>query len=373
VVEFGQDAQLHAQGGRGSFHCTRIVVAPAVDEGRGQTCETCRSTVRTPCDDAGSRASRQPTLQTPGSMPPVAPRCSTADNGVTVTLPKLAITGATGALGGRVARRLAECGVEQRLVVRDLSTAPSLTGATSVAAPSYADTRAMREALVGTRTLFLVSGREAEDRLQQHYSAIEAAAGAGVERIVYLSFVGAAPDATFTLARQHYATEERIRAAGVRYTFLRSSLYADCVPSMTGEDLVIRGPAGAGKVAWICRDDIAAVATTILLAGDEHDGQTYDDTGPESVSLAQTAEILGRVVNREVTYHAESMEEAWESRKRYGAPAWEVEGWVTSYAAVAMGEMDVVSDAVETITGTPAQDLDSFLRANPTLWKHFAG
>jgi uncharacterized protein YbjT (DUF2867 family) len=290
-----------------------------------------------------------------------------------MTLPDLAITGATGALGGRVARRLADRGVAQRLIVRDVSTAPSLAGAISVAAPSYADTAAMREALIGARTLFLVSGRESEDRLQQHWSAVEAAVGAGVERIVYLSFLGAAPDATFTLARQHYATEERIRAAGVRYTFLRSSLYADFVPFMAGDDLVIRGPAGTGKIAWICRDDIADVATTVLLAEDEHDGKTYDDTGPESVSLAQTADILGRVINREVTYHAESIAEAWESRRRWGAPAWEVEGWITSYVAVATGEMDVVSDAVETITGTPAQDLESFLSANPAMWEKFAG
>lgn len=249
-----------------------------------------------------------------------------------------------------------------------------MAGAISVAAPSYADTADMREALIGTRTLFFVSGREAEDRLQQHYSAIEAATGAGVERIVYLSFLGAAPDATFTLARQHYLTEERIRAAGVRYSFLRSSLYADFVPFMTGgDDLVIRGPAGTGKVAWICRDDIADVATTVLLAGDEHDGRTYDDTGPASLSLAQTAEILGRVINCDVSYHAESIDEAWESRKRWGAPAWEVEGWVTSYMAVATGEMDVVSDAVETITGRPAQDLEAFLSANPALWERRAG
>jgi NAD(P)H dehydrogenase (quinone) len=293
--------------------------------------------------------------------------------GVNLTLPALAITGATGALGGRVARRLAERGVAQRLIVRNVASGPSLAGAISVAAPSYADTAAMRDALIGARTLFLVSGRETEDRLQQHYSAIEAAAGAGVERIVYLSFLGAATDATFTLARQHYLTEERIRAAGVRYTFLRSSLYADFVPFMTGDDLVIRGPAGTGKVAWICRDDIADVATTVLLAGDEHDGRTYDDTGPESVSLAQTAEILGRVIKRDVTYHAESIDEAWESRKRWSAPAWEVEGWVTSYMAVATGEMDVVSDAVETITGRPAQDLEAFLIANPALWEKLAG
>jgi NAD(P)H dehydrogenase (quinone) len=91
------------------------------------------------------------------------------------------------------------------------------------------------------------------------------------------------------------------------------------------------------------------------------------------VSLAETAEILGRVIKRVVTYHAESIDEAWESRKRWSAPAWEVEGWFTSYTAVATGEMDVVSDAVETITGRPAQDLESFLSANPALWEKLAG
>jgi hypothetical protein len=76
-----------------------------------------------------------------------------------------------------------------------------------------------------------------------------------------------------------------------------------------------------------------------------------------------------RVIKRDVTYHAESIAEAWESRKKWGAPAWEVEGWITSYVAVATGEMDVVSDAVETITGRPAQDLEAFLSANPALWE----
>ena len=286
--------------------------------------------------------------------------------------PDLAITGSTGAIGGRVARRLADRGVAQRLVVRDVASAPVLTGSVPVAAPSYGDTAAMRDALAGATTLFLVSGRETKDRLQEHYSAVEAATAAGVARIVYLSFLGAAPDATFTLARQHHATEQRIRETGLRHTFLRSSLYADFVPFMTGKDLVLRGPAGNGRVAWISRDDISEVVVSVLLAGEQYDGQTFDDTGPQSHSLAETAEILSRVVNRPCSYHDETIDEAWESRRKYGAPDWEVEGWITSYAAVATGEMDIVSDAVERITGKPAQGLEPFLRANPDLWARIA-
>ncbi len=288
-------------------------------------------------------------------------------------LPELAITGATGALGGRVARRIAESRIAQRLVVRDLATAPTLAGAIPIAAPSYGDTAALRDALIGVRTLFLMSARETDDRLQQHHSAVEAAADAGVQRIVYLSFLAAAPAATFTLARQHYATEELIRETGMRYTFLRSSVYADLVPFIVGDDLVMRGPAGTGRVAFVSREDISRVVSAVLLAEDEHDGQTYDDTGPESISMAETAEILGRVINREVIYRNETVDEAWESRRESGASDWQVEGWITSYIAIAMGEMDIVSDAVEKITGEPALALEPFLRANLNLWEHLTG
>jgi uncharacterized protein YbjT (DUF2867 family) len=285
-------------------------------------------------------------------------------------LPGLAITGSTGEVGGRVATRIAGRGVEQRLLVRELDRAPDLSGATPVAAPHYGDGEAMRRALDGAHTLFLVSGREARDRLQQHISAVDAARAAGVERIVYLSFLGASPDATFTLARQHHATEEHIRASGARFTFLRNSLYADFVPYFTGGDGVIRGPAGNGAVSWICRDDIADTVVATILGSADHDGNTYDNTGPAAHTLGETAAILSEVTGRSLSYHQETVEEAWASRRPSGAPDWEIEGWVTSYVAIATGEMATVSDAVERVTGHPPQALEPFLRANPHLWAH---
>ncbi|HEX3325391.1 MAG TPA: SDR family oxidoreductase [Actinomycetota bacterium] len=286
-----------------------------------------------------------------------------------MALPELAVTGSTGEVGGRVARRLASKGIAQRLVVRDPLKAPVLNGAVGVGASSYGDTAAMTSALEGATTLFLVSGRETEDRLQQHLAAVDAAREAGVETIVYLSFLGAAPNATFTLARQHFATEEHIRDTGASFTFLRSSLYADFVPYFTGPDGVIRGPAGEGRVAWVTRDDIADVAVAVLLS-DGHEGRTYEMTGPEAFSMAATAGILSRVTGRPIAYHAETTEEAWASRRPSGAPDWEIEGWITSYAAVATGEMDVVTDAVQEVAGHPPQRLEPFLRAHSELWHH---
>jgi hypothetical protein len=71
-----------------------------------------------------------------------------------------------------------------------------------------------------------------------------------------------------------------------------------------------------------------------------------------------------------LSYHQETVEEAWASRRPSGAPDWEIEGWVTSYVAIATGEMATVSDAVERVTGHPPQALEPFLRANPHLWAH---
>lgn len=283
--------------------------------------------------------------------------------------PTLAITGSTGAVGARVARRLAEAGVAQRLIVRDTANAPELEGAVPVSASDYGNYDEMATALNGVHTLFLISFREAKDRLERHSRAVDAAVDAGVERIVYLSFLEASADSTFILGRQHYATEQHIRGKGVGFTFLRSSLYADFVPFFCGDDGVIRAPGGSGKVSWISRDDIADTVVVAVLTED-YEGQALENTGPAALDLHETADILSRVTGRDTTYVPETEEEAWESRRPTGAPDWEIAGWVSSYLAIANGELSTVSDTVERLTGRPARDLESFLAANPALWSH---
>jgi NAD(P)H dehydrogenase (quinone) len=280
----------------------------------------------------------------------------------------LAVTGATGGLGGRVARRLADRGVAQRLVVRDPAGAPELPGAEVVRA-AYGDGEAMRRALDGVDTLLLVSASEDVDRMRLHTGAVDAAVAAGVRRIVYTSFLACAPDATFTFARDHWHTEQHVRGSGLRHTFLRDSLYLDYVPLLVGGDGVIRGPAGDGRVAAVARDDIAGVVVAVLL-GDGHDGRTYDLTGPEAFTLHQAAEALSRASGRSVTYRAETLDEAYASRAGYGAPHWEVTGWVTTYTAIAAGELDVVTDDVARVAGHPPMGLAEFLRRNPASYRH---
>ncbi|MCB0978793.1 MAG: NAD(P)H-binding protein [Acidimicrobiales bacterium] len=111
------------------------------------------------------------------------------------------MTGSTGRLGGMVAQRLAAAGVTQRLLVRDLGRAPALPVASAVRA-SYEDRDAIVAALDGVDVVFMASTHEGPDRLDQHFTFVDAAAEAGVEHIVYTSFFGASSDSTFTLARE---------------------------------------------------------------------------------------------------------------------------------------------------------------------------
>jgi NAD(P)H dehydrogenase (quinone) len=211
-------------------------------------------------------------------------------------------------------------------------------------------------------TLFMVSAAEAADRMDQHRTFIDAAVASGVRQIVYTSFLAAAPDSTFTLGRDHWATEQHIRSSGVNFTFLRDSLYADFLPLMAGADGVIRGPAGDGRLAAVAIADVAAVATTILRAPEEHMDATYDLTGPQALTLAEAASIVTSLTGRAVSYHDETLDEAYASRESYGAPDWQVEAWVSTYTAIAAGELERVSDDIPNLLGRPATSLAQLLR-----------
>jgi NAD(P)H dehydrogenase (quinone) len=278
----------------------------------------------------------------------------------------IAVTGATGDLGGRVARELAARGVKQRLIVRDPNRAPQLAGA-DVAIASYEDTEAMARALDGIGTLLLVSGHEHPDRIALHRKAIEGARRAGVERIVYTSFMGAAPGATFPFAREHSATEAAIREAGISLTSMRNSLYADVVPRFVGADGVIRAPAGHGRVAWVARADVARLAA-VLLIEPGHEGQVYDVSGPHAIDLHESARILTKATRRAITYHAETPDEARASRG--GHPEWLVEAWIGSYLMLRSGEGSVTSHTIEHLTGRCPMTLSEFLAAEPSTLAH---
>ncbi|WP_378148532.1 SDR family oxidoreductase [Cnuibacter sp. UC19_7] len=274
----------------------------------------------------------------------------------------IAVTGATGGVGGRLARRLADAGLEQRLIVRDDTRAPRLHLA-EVRVAEYRDVDASTRALDGVDVLFMVSASESVDRVEEHRAFVSAAEAAGVQHVVYTSFFAAAPDSVFTLGRDHWATEAFLREAGMATTFLRDNLYTDFLPLLAGNDGVVRGPAADGRLSSVTRDDVAAMAFAAVTNPEAHAGAVYDLTGPESLSLDEATRIISEVTGRTLRYQDETLDEAYASRAHYGAPDWQVEAWVSTYTAIASGELAPVSDDIPRVLGRPAQSLRQFLEA----------
>lgn len=274
--------------------------------------------------------------------------------------PLIAISGATGNIGRGVIRNLTGTDARLRLIVRDASRAPA--GATDVAEATYGNRAAAEAALRGVDVLFMVSAAESADRLDQHRTFIDAAAAAGVQHVIYTSFLGAAPDAEFTLGRDHWATEEHLRGSGMQVTFLRDSFYLDFLPTLAGEDGVIRGPGGNGRVGAVARADVARSAAAVLRDPAAHAGATYNLTGPQALTLTEVARIITELTGRTTTYHVETIDEAYASRRHYGAPDWQLDAWVSTYTAIASGALDLVTDTVEQLTGTAPLSLADILR-----------
>ncbi|MCH1884399.1 SDR family oxidoreductase [Agrococcus sp. ARC_14] len=267
-----------------------------------------------------------------------------------IDAPALAITGATGAVGRLTAEELARGGAALRLLARTPSRAPQLPGSVVVES-SYGDSDQARASLEGVSTLLMVSAGEEEGWPEKQLGFVAAAADAGVEHIVYTSFQGASADATFTYGRDHFATEEAIRASGMAWTMLRDSFYLDFVTLLPGPDGALRGPAGDGRVAAVAKLDVARSAAAVLREPGAHAGRTYEVTGPEALSFADFAAALTGSTGRPIRYIDETLEEGRRWREAFGAPEWQLQGWLTTFSAIAKGEHTHVTDDVELLTG----------------------
>ena len=74
------------------------------------------------------------------------------------------------------------------------------------------------------------------------------------------------------------------------------------------------------------------------------------------------ASAITGALRRPVRYRPETLEEAYASRARYLAPDWQVDAWVSTYTAIANGELAAVTEDIPLLTGHPATSLASLLR-----------
>ena len=273
----------------------------------------------------------------------------------------IGITGVTGKLGSYVANLVDKKGIASVHLARSPERAKIYASA-EIRKIVYANTPEVVEALKGIDILLMVSARENPERVKEHKDFLDAAKLAGVEHIVYTSFYGADEKAIFTLSRDHAQTEAYIKELGFTYTFLRDNFYLDFLIDMALENGEIRGPAGSGLVSAVARKDTSRVAAEILLNPKEWENQSLSLTGPEDLSMEEIVALLSKETGKDITYLDESVEEAYESRKKWPAQTWESDAWVSTYTAIKAGEQAGVSEDVEKVLDHPASSLLDILR-----------
>ncbi|MFJ2960164.1 NAD(P)H-binding protein, partial [Streptomyces sp. NPDC087270] len=159
------------------------------------------------------------------------------------------ITGASGHLGRLVVDQLLAGGTPPAQIVatgRDVDKLADLAhGGVTVRRADFADPFTLDDAFAGADTLLLVSTTTVGERFDNARNAIDAAARAGVSRIVYTSIVNAST-ARMTLADEHRRTEEYLRASGSEFVILRNGWYlenyTDQLPMIT-QYRALLGPA----------------------------------------------------------------------------------------------------------------------------------
>ena len=278
----------------------------------------------------------------------------------------IGITGVTGKLGAYVADLVDKKRISSIHLARRPERAKVYASA-KIRKMVYANTPEVVEALKGIDVLLMVSARENPERVEEHKSFLDAAKLAGVQHIVYTSFYGADEKATFTLSRDHAQTEAYIKELGFTYTFLRDNFYLDFLIDIALENGEIRGPAGSGKVSAVARKDTSRVAAEILLNPKEWKNQTLNLTGPEELSMEEIVALLSKETGNAITYVDESVEEAYESRKKWPAQNWEYDAWVSTYTAIKAGEQAGVSTDVKKVLGRPAMSLIDVLKERQLL------
>jgi uncharacterized protein YbjT (DUF2867 family) len=219
---------------------------------------------------------------------------------------RILVLGATGNVGAAVVDAGLAAGHAVRAVSRSGAGLPA--GAQGYRG-DLNDAATLTAAFDGVDAMFTLAG----------YSGLAGtlagAAAAGVARVVLLSS-SSAPSGRRdnAVAKYHLESEDLVRASGLSWTMLRPNAFmANALrwreQILAGEP--VREPFGDVALSVIDPGDIAAVAVAALTTPG-HDGQAYRLSGPEALTAAERAQILGSALGRTLTVVVPSDEEARE-------------------------------------------------------------
>jgi NAD(P)H dehydrogenase (quinone) len=225
---------------------------------------------------------------------------------------KILITGATGDTGGYAIEQLRKRGHRVRAFVHRLDErSQALEGnGVEVVAGDFLDLDAVRAAVRDVRRAYFCYPIRPGIIQATAYFA-QAARDDGLEAIVNMSQISAREDARSHAARDHWVAERVFDWSGVATVHLRPTFFAEWLLYYTPmiKAGVLALPFGTGKHAPVAAEDQARVIVGILENPAPHRGQIYPLFGPREYSHAEIAQVLGRVLGKDIRYQQITMEE----------------------------------------------------------------
>lgn len=261
------------------------------------------------------------------------------------------VTGASGQLGQLVLKALENSPHTVIAASRDPSKL-NTSFATRTADFDQPDT--LVEAFTGVDRVLIISTDALAvpgQRLKQHTAAIEAAKAAGVQHLVYTSLPNAEPGNKISFAPDHYGTEQAIKASGIAHTILRNNWYIENLMMSLPHALdsgQFYTSAPEGRVAYVAREDAARAAAAALS---DAPGGTFTVTGPEALTYGDVVALANDITGKSVNLIPLTDDQFRGGLKAAGLPDFVADMLTSAEAAIRAGQLDGVTDTVQTLTG----------------------
>lgn len=281
------------------------------------------------------------------------------------------VTGATGQLGKAVTENLLKKANPLNVygLVRDDAKATDLIPKHShVKLGDYNDYSSLLLAFKGIDKLYMISGNDLAKRTQQHYNVVDAAVEAGVKHIIYTSFQRKDENYTPENFIAHLHTEDKIKASGLTYTFLKHGIYAEMIPIFAGKQLLqnckIFLPAKEGKTAYVLRDDLAEAGANILLdESEKYYNTSIELAGSEAFSWGQIAGKITNITGKPIRYVSPTVEDFKEALAGADVLNKAIDLMVGFNSAVADGQFDNINNELKNILGRRPANVGAYLKS----------
>jgi len=280
------------------------------------------------------------------------------------------VIGATGNVGGHVARQLSAAGIPVRAMARNPKAA-QFPSNVQVVGGDLTIPESLDACLDGIDAVFLV------------WTAPLAAVPAVLDRItnrarriVFLSAPLKTPHPLFQQPNPVRAIaeeiERRIENSGVQWTFLRPGMFASNALEWWAGQIragdTVRWPHLSVPTAPIDPRDIAAIAVRALCE-DGHAGAEYLLTGPQSLTHFEQIETLARILGRSLRIEEMPPESApGELAQLLGFPPVIARLLLDAWAAAA-GHPAFMSSTFAEITGTPPGTFQAWAADHAALFR----